>query len=217
MHVKIVTMTPNNDSLKQQILEVALNAFRTNGVRSVTMDMLSHMLGISKRTLYEQVGDKEQLVLLCLQYEEKLIVTERQAYATEDKDNVLEMILRDFFVRLKMQRNYSLSFIADLKQYPSVIKYMQQHSSQHTEQAIKFLAKGVEQGLLRSDIDYRIFYNMAQRQIMMLAEQPYFRDLTVADVLLNVTVVGLRGCCTERGIQFMEQFVKKHSDLHPTI
>lgn len=53
---------------KEAILAWVLHRFREKGVRSVTMDEIAAHAGISKRTLYEQFGDKEQLLIECLKY-----------------------------------------------------------------------------------------------------------------------------------------------------
>ena len=56
--VYICTM---NDEL-QNILRKVLTLYRKFGIRSVTMDDVSHELGISKKTLYQYVRDKDELV-----------------------------------------------------------------------------------------------------------------------------------------------------------
>ena len=50
-----------NDELLN-ILRKVLTLYRKFGIRSVTMDDISHELGISKKTLYQYVRDKDELV-----------------------------------------------------------------------------------------------------------------------------------------------------------
>ena len=45
-----------------EILEKTRDLFLTYGLRSVTMDDISRHLGISKKTLYQYVKDKADLV-----------------------------------------------------------------------------------------------------------------------------------------------------------
>ena len=45
-------------SLKDKILEAAMDAFTKNGIRAVKMDDIAMSLSISKRTLYEIYGGK---------------------------------------------------------------------------------------------------------------------------------------------------------------
>ena len=46
-----------------RISEEAEKLFMKYGIRSVTMDMIAHELGISKRTIYENFSDKNSLVI----------------------------------------------------------------------------------------------------------------------------------------------------------
>ena len=50
-------MTP-----KERIVEQTMEMFVTQGIKSVRMDDIARQLSISKRTLYEMFGDKEELL-----------------------------------------------------------------------------------------------------------------------------------------------------------
>ena len=52
----------SREALHQRIIDVAGEEFRKHGIRSVRMDDLSSLLGISKRTLYEEFEDKEAVL-----------------------------------------------------------------------------------------------------------------------------------------------------------
>ncbi|MGL4491426.1 MAG: TetR/AcrR family transcriptional regulator, partial [Tannerellaceae bacterium] len=51
--------------LRDRILDKAAELFFQEGVKSVTMTDVAKHLGISKRTLYEQFKDKDELVSKC--------------------------------------------------------------------------------------------------------------------------------------------------------
>ena len=53
-------------SLRSKIIETALKAFRAHGIRAVTMDDVATELKISKRTLYEIFGNKEEVLSECV-------------------------------------------------------------------------------------------------------------------------------------------------------
>lgn len=55
-----------NTELQQRIIKQATRMFLCNGIKSVTMDMIASQLGISKRTLYENFKEKNELLLACL-------------------------------------------------------------------------------------------------------------------------------------------------------
>lgn len=45
--------------------------FMRNGIKSVTMDNIAGQMGISKRTLYENFRDKDELLMECFIYQSK--------------------------------------------------------------------------------------------------------------------------------------------------
>lgn len=197
----------NSGFIRQQIIDVALKGFQQHGIRQYTMDQLAHEMGMSKRTLYENVAGKEELLMVCMEANEARHREQRQILLTETS-NVLEFILGDLSYSLQHYHHQSLAFIADLARYPAVIAHMESYREAHCAEAVEFLLRGVEQGVFRPEIDYEVYYNLVFRQMAMLATQPYFRSLPMRDIFLNVTVVNLRGCCTEKGNKMIDEFLK---------
>ena len=52
--------------IKQRIIEEASKLFAKSGVKRVKMGDLAKHLGISKRTIYENFEDKEELLIACI-------------------------------------------------------------------------------------------------------------------------------------------------------
>ena len=52
--------------IREKIIEEATKQFLIYGIRNVTMDSIAAALGISKRTVYENFKDKNELVYVCL-------------------------------------------------------------------------------------------------------------------------------------------------------
>lgn len=52
-----------NKELRNRIIDKAAVLFTRHGIKSVTMDYIASQMGISKRTLYENFKDKDQLLL----------------------------------------------------------------------------------------------------------------------------------------------------------
>lgn len=179
------------------------------GIRQVTMDDLAKRLVMSKRTLYELFTDKEELLLACVEEAERRS-RERHEKFQKSTDNVLEYILLCFDDQLKHLKGQSLAYIVDLQRYPKVAEHVEKHRSSHVDEAVAFLQKGVEQGMFRPEIDYHIFYNLTFRLMGMLSTQPYFRNLTMEQILFNISAISLRGCCTEKGNQLIDKFLSNY-------
>jgi AcrR family transcriptional regulator len=58
---KIQSPTP-----RDRLLDAAAQLFYEKGIGQVGVDLVSHTAGVSKRTLYQQFGSKDQLIADCL-------------------------------------------------------------------------------------------------------------------------------------------------------
>ena len=54
--------------MKEKIIEIAGDMFLKLGFKSVTMDDIAKKLGVSKKTLYTNFGNKAVLVGACRRY-----------------------------------------------------------------------------------------------------------------------------------------------------
>ena len=77
---------------REKVVEQVSTMIREFGLKSVRMDDVSNALGMSKRTLYEMFGDKEEMLYesLCHMMDESLrrLSQHMQAY-----DSMLEILL----------------------------------------------------------------------------------------------------------------------------
>lgn len=204
----------NTYALRQHIIAVALKGFHQYGIRQLTMDQLAHEMGMSKRTLYEIFAGKEELLMACIEANEARHREQRE-HLLASTNNVLEFVLGDLSYCLQHYHHQSLAFIADLARYPAVVAHVERYREVHCSEAIAFLQRGVEQGVFRSEINYEVYFNLVFRQMDMLATQPYFRALPMKDIFLNVTVVNLRGCCTDKGNRMIDEFLRSREVYCP--
>ena len=81
---------------REYIIERASEMFVANGIKSVRVDDIAHDLGMSKRTLYEMFGDKEELLYLCMLH---FLDKQRKEVNISTKDTtatILEIVLQGF-------------------------------------------------------------------------------------------------------------------------
>ena len=53
---------PSTPSPRQRLLDAAADLFYRQGIGAVGVDLVSKAAGVSKRTLYQQFGSKDQLI-----------------------------------------------------------------------------------------------------------------------------------------------------------
>ncbi len=114
-------------SLTLKICERAERLFTRFGIKSVSMDDVCKDLGISKKTLYNNVSDKEELIKNTL--ENHLITSEKMiSEIIEHENDALNQMLKMGSVILERYKEMSPTMVFELKKYyphlyQSIIEY----------------------------------------------------------------------------------------------
>ena len=140
--------SPYRRHLKTKIMETAMKAFRTQGVRKVRMDDIAEELSISKRTVYEIFGTKERLVYECvLKYkeDESSKLSELAAHCL----NVMEILLIIYKRRIENTKRTNILFYLDLRRYSSVMQLLKERNERNRELCQRFIKRGIEEGYFR--------------------------------------------------------------------
>ena len=153
--------------LRERIVVAAMEAFRSKGIKSITMDDIAAALGISKRTLYEVFSDKESLLKECILKAQG----DRDKYLQqvyEESHNVLEVILAVFQKSIEMFHQTNKRFFEDIKKYPRVYEMMRARQDSDSEKTMSFFKVGVDQGIFRSDVNFAIVNMLVREQFDVL-------------------------------------------------
>lgn len=191
----------------QHIVEGARVLYDKYGIKSVTMDDVAKHLGISKKTLYQFVKDKADLV-------EKVVTDEL------DKDmKVFEGILRrnlnaiDELFELngyvkRIIREYHPSKEYDLqKYYPELFARMKEMRVDNMYHTIKNnMQKGVREGMFREDINaetiarFHIFRmeNIYEHNLCSMEE------LLSDDYLNEIFKYHIHGIANQNGLDYLK-------------
>ena len=79
--------------LKKRVIEQSLKLFLKYGVKSITMNDIAKECGISKRTLYENFNDKDELLSLVLKTMNAYTRKERRSLE-ENSSDVLDYFMK---------------------------------------------------------------------------------------------------------------------------
>lgn len=189
-----------------RIIEEAAIMFRTYGIRAVTMDMIATNLGMSKRTIYENFRDKDELliqVMRCMEEGRKRVVEEN----LNSSSNVIEALFRLLKLTNEHFRTMSPAFYIDIKKYHHTILKSGLCEIPDLSGSLKIVEKGVEEGMFRPDIDhaivnrgmYGIFRLTGDFELFPAGE--FSRQLIVTNLYVNF----LRGISTPKGIKLIEK------------
>ena len=139
-------------ALKDKILDAAMNAFMKYGIRAVKMDDIAQQLTISKRTLYEIYEDKEEVLYRSIIKYDRLRLERLTKYA-EEGHHVIDVILEAYRIKMNEVRMVNPAFYEDILKYPKVETYIKEFSIKSKDKFLAFMQLGVEQGLLRKEVD----------------------------------------------------------------
>ena len=197
---------------RDHIIEMAMRMFVTQGIKSVRMDDIAQEIGVSKRTLYEMFGDKEELIYLCItRYLEALQKSIHQKAAGESH-NMLEAILIGFFEMTKSSDTNNRIMGNLRKFYPTV--YERIHRETGEKGSLRFktaIARCVDDGLLdrhvNIDLALTMLYYMAigivARKDVMLPE-----GVSAREAFIHVVIMFFRGISTPEGMRIIDGFPK---------
>lgn len=107
--------------LTEKVLKTAMAEFQDKGIKAVKMDDIAGALSMSKRTLYELFGTKEQLLLECVRQWQKDKEAHMDRFIKERKPNVIAIIVEFYRYQMKCLSYVSSSYFYDLHKYPAVI------------------------------------------------------------------------------------------------
>lgn len=140
--------------LKSKIIEYAMNEFRQRGIKAVKMDEISRGLHVSKRTVYEIFGDKEELLLAGIRSQDEELRRMLDQFASENNHNVIDIICYFYRVQMELCEQVGVKFYEEIQHMPRVVAYMKSVHEHEVEDRMRFYECGVKEGLFRSDIDY---------------------------------------------------------------
>lgn len=188
------------------ILEKILSLLKRFGARSVTMDDISRELGMSKKTLYQEFADKDDLINRVIDFDmEQSRVFLEQVHQSES--NAVQEL---FMFNRRMHSVYTLyspTFYLDLKRYyPEVYqRWIEDKRSRMYSVITENLRKGKEEGVYREEIDEHIIGRLHIARIEMLEGNDIIEahERLSRDFIQEVFIYHLHGICNEQGLKLL--------------
>ena len=190
--------------LRERIVATATKLFQQHGIKHVRMDDVASELGISKRTLYGVFADKEAILLEVVKLTSEAM-SQGIMEIVSSGTNVIEQIFMLYKRVIEYTREVNELFFVELIRYTEVEAYFAQNYVAHMECMKAWLQQGVEQGLLRDDINDDVFLRQDGFQIDKLMRNSAVRTYEPKVIYNSVVLVLLRGMATEKGMSVVEK------------
>ena len=195
------------DHVSQMILSL--------GVKSVRMDDVANSLGMSKRTLYELFGDKEELLSQSIVH-----MMERRckniSEQVRDCDNMLEVLMKSIkiFTNSGQVSDMEKRLTANLKKfYPAVYEKVQRIHSEWGVQGLQYaLDRCLAGGYLDPSVDVELMARLffTSTGVLMSDNDVILPEGVSREEAFGAMVVNfLRGLSTVKGLQLIDEMLAR--------
>jgi hypothetical protein len=199
-----------NEELKNLLIRVR-DLYMKYGIKSITMDDVARELGISKKTLYQYVIDKDDLVGKFIDNEiairqEEICKCFRIGY------NAIEELFEISLFMNRLMRNQSTVTEYDLKKYYPVHYYKAQSARREGiyNYILLNLKKGIKEGLYRAEMNKEVISKLYlwRSENVQLDELFTLEEFTSTKLFVELLNYHIRGIATEKGIIVLERKIK---------
>lgn len=161
--------------MRQEIINTAVERFLRLGIRSVSMDDISNDMGISKKTLYQLIATKEQLVdeaITDFIAREESVISHLKEFSTDALHEMTQ--IAQHIVEIFGQIRPIL--INDLQKYYKKTwnKVRQMQNAFVKDQIRENLKRGIKEGVYRKDIDPDIISSLYVEKSWSLTNNTVF-------------------------------------------
>ncbi len=203
-----------SDPIQQKLLRVAHDLYMSLGIRSVSMDDVAREMGISKKTLYQLVENKEELVLRVMEEDGRCDMEQLNRNLNDSKDAIDEFVRNSrYFIR--QMRQISPTTLRDLQKYYRHIWESQtkRHQLEFSQSVARNIERGMEEGLYRNDLHPQIIANFFAGSVMMMIDTNVFpaTERPLADIIHQHAMYHFNGIVNAFGRERIEQYLKTES------
>ena len=199
------------DKELQNILERVGALYSKYGIKSVTMDDVARELGMSKKTLYQYVENKNDLVEKVLDY----LLFERECEFLEifEKNyNAIEELITVGIQVIKSIKYQNPATEYDLqKYYPVLFNKLQNIRKERMYNAtLKNIQKGKQEGLFRKELNEEIIAKIQTSRFLNFSADEFFdpQEMLKPENILELFIYHIRGIANQKGIEELDKTLK---------
>ncbi|MCK5907191.1 MAG: TetR/AcrR family transcriptional regulator [Flavobacteriales bacterium] len=196
-----------NEDLLTRVLEKSKEVFVKYGVKSITMDDISKELGISKKTLYTVIKDKNELIeKTSFSISDGIFSTIRELLL-KNLDPISELLEIENIV-CDTITNFDPSVIHQFqKYYPAIHKKLHDRQKSAIINMIKDnMQRGINDGLYRVDLDVNFMAHLDYSSSFNLINSDFFpaNEFEIRKIKHQYLIYHLRGISSSKGLSFIE-------------
>jgi len=194
---------------RERIIVESSNLFKRYGIRSITMDQIAENLGISKRTIYEIFGNKDDLLNACIDYgihEDEKVSRD----IMKNSANIIDAFLIHIKKSIDTMNSISPLFMLDAMKFHSKVfkNKMKEREMSSYNHIIDFIKTGKAEGYFNPQINEDIVSKLIIEQFKIIGNDKLFPPdvYSKSEIFENVAVNFLRGIATINGLKIIDDF-----------
>lgn len=197
---------------RETIIEQAAKMFAEQGIKSIRMDDIAQSLGVSKRTLYEMVEDKEELLYLSIRYMQSRRMAKVEQKLRENTESLAQLF--DSFALMTENRELHRRISNNLRKfYPATFERLRKEAEAESGKILFSLIQHyIDCGLIVPTVDIRLSVTIlyyTTTTIVTSADNMTLPDgVTVNDALAYTIINFFRGIATIKGVQQIDDYLE---------
>ena len=201
----------------KEIVQRVRDLYMRYGIKSITMDDVASNLSISKKTLYQYVSNKDELVGKVIDLEIDQI---NKGMDCPERDNVnaIEELLFVGKIINKKMKTVNQSSLFDLKKYERLTNARREKMYVNI---IRNIEKGQHEGLYRNDLDSNIIARIQISRVESIVDNDILsiEEFTSERFFTEIFVYHIRGIANQTGIEILENKMKDFdiNDFNPPL
>lgn len=195
------SVTSYRQQLREKILKISMEEFKSKGIRAVKMDDIAALLGISKRTLYEIYSNKEELLLECVKFQEGQYDAYMASFEKDPSNNVIDIIIEFYNKQIQWLSDVNPLYFSDIQKYSQVVSYFERRDIERKQDKMIFYQRGIREGVFRDDVDYDVLSRILKASIDYIKQTQMYKEYDLTRILNNIIMLFIRGVCTYNGIK----------------
>lgn len=203
------------DKQYSSLLDSIVPIILEKGPSHTSMDLVASRLSMSKRTLYEIFGSKDEMMLEVFEYLHGLHKQQIDRIFTSTQ-NAMEGMAKVADYHQQVFNLTNAAFFRDMDERSKHLRedYDGKYRKLNDELSKVFML-GIRQGVFRKDIDYSLQMLLLRVQMESLKrmEENFPPEITLAKAYHTIAQSFLRSIATTKGLEVLERLESDNNDL----
>ena len=196
------------------VLNKAKELFFAYGLKSISMDDLAKQSGISKKTIYQAVADKQELVGKVV--DELIQCHKEPMISAKAEKNAVAEVLSLSCLPFNTLAAININFFFELEKFfPAEWKKLMEYKNKSMVPAIiKNLKRGIAEGLFHEEIDISFVAAIRLQQIATALNPNDFQEKRQdpQQLMNDLTLFYLQSITTTKGKRLLNKYISRNNE-----